>query len=414
MLSNIKKGLTLFITVIFLFPILLTGCTKDKTEIKEISAVLGIGIDKEYDDNPIVLTIEIANTQVSSANTETSTRSTKSTIQVCRGKTLFDAIENFSKISSTILDFSHVSIIILSKSFSESGISEMIDYMNRDREFRSINWVLVADKTAREILESRIANQDITSLGIDNMMRKFKKDPVLLPVDLNDFIANLQSESKTSVVPIVRLKKIASALNSEITIENMAVFKNDQYIGELSKDESKNYLWLVSKIKGRMIEFPFKLESQGKEASVLIHKKNSKIVPFLTDKGVRFQINCTGYADIKEVDDLDISPEAVAQIEYNTEIILRSKINKLINKSQKELDTDLPGFSVETFNEYPKKWRSMQKNWDDIFRNAEYDVIFDIDVTKIGLSKNIEFSKNQEGQKDDSSDNFSISTDMSD
>lgn len=408
----VKKRLALFIMAIFISSAILTGCSMDKSEIKEISAVLGIGIDKVYGDEPIVVTVEIVGTGTSSINTDITQKENKSVIEVSKGKTLYDAIENFSETSPTILDFSHTNIIILSKSFSESEFPEMLDYMNRDRQFRSINWVLIADKTAKEILESKIANQDITSIGIESMMTKLKKDPSLLPVNLNNFIVNLEDESNTSVAPVIDIKQSNNTSRKEITIENMAVFKNNRYIGELTKDESKNYLWLADNTKGYMVEFPFKLESQGKEVTLLIHKKSSKIVPYLTDNGVRFEIECTGIAELKEVDALDINQKTVSQIEYNTGIILKSKINELIYKSQKELDADLPGFSVTTYNEYPTKWRSMQSNWNDIFQNAEYDVNFKINVTKIGLVKNVQPSKNQGGKKDDPNDNYSISTNM--
>ena len=115
-------------------------------------------------------------------------RISNSIIEVSNGKSLFDAIQNFSNINSSIMDFSHTKVIILSKQLCESGISEVIDYVNRDYQFRNTDWILVANNTAREIVESEMYNEDFTTKGIDDMMNKFDKNPSIMPVNIKDYI----------------------------------------------------------------------------------------------------------------------------------------------------------------------------------------------------------------------------------
>jgi spore germination protein KC len=395
---NDRNKLILFIIFIFISSILLNGCSKDNSELSEINAVMGIGIDIIPGDEPILVTLEIAGTKMNRSDRDTFQKGSNSIIEVSKGKTVFGAIENFSKRSSVIEDFSHAKTIILSKEFCESGISEVLDYMDRDRQFRSTNWLFVSDNTAREILESRIANEDITSKGLDNMMKQFKKSASILPVNLNDFIIESESESKTSFIPLIELNKFEDKLGGTINVEKMAIFKNNRFIGVLTNEESKSLLWISDNKKGHMGVSPFKEDEQNKDVVVEVYKKSSKIIPYITEQGVRFKIECTGYAVLKEVEDIKISSEDIKSIENNTESVLKNQLKKLINKSQKELNADFINFSKNIFNDYPTKWYQMKKNWNHIFPDIKCDISFKINITKIGFIKNMDGAKDEEGK----------------
>ena len=170
MKDTIRHRLILFNIFIFISFILLCGCGNDKIELNETSIVMGIGIDKISGDKPFLVTLEIIDPKSSRSDNNTYQKGNRSIIKISTGKSIFDAIQNFSKNNSTIVDFSHTKTIILSKNLCESKVCEVMDYLNRNREIRSINWILVANKTAREILESKIPGEDTTSMGITNMI----------------------------------------------------------------------------------------------------------------------------------------------------------------------------------------------------------------------------------------------------
>ena len=148
----------------------------------------------------------------------------------------------------------------------------------------------------------------------------------------------------------------------------------------LSEDKNKD---------SQTVIFPLKSDKNNENLTVNVVKKSSKVIPHLFGDKFDFTIECTGDANIKDVKNINLTPEMVAEIEHNTEKILEKQINDLISKSQNELNADFIGFSKTIFNNYPKQWLNMKKNWNEIYPNIKYKVNFKIELTNIG---NIEHS----------------------
>lgn len=374
------------------------GCSRDKIEINDVAAVMGIGIDKIPGADPILITIETA---VSKSGKGESSVSYHSAVEESKGKTFADAVQNLLKSNSQTIDFSHAKIIILSQEYCESGISDFLDYANRDRELRSTNWLLVSNKPAGEILKSSLSNEDITSKGLSDMMDKYKNDGSIIPVNLNEYMVGSQSEAKSSFIPLVELKKSENSFSKKVNIEKIAIFKNNHLIGTLTNSESNIFLWLSDKVKGNMTLPSFTSNDNKQNATITVYKKSSKIIPYVTPDNLHIKIECKGDAAFDEVQNINLSPEIIKKIEVTTETMLKDQLDILINRSQKELNTDFIGFSKNIYNNYPKQWNAMKKDWNTIFPNVKYEVTFDITLTKIGLSKNFDVLRNESEKKNE-------------
>lgn len=385
MKDTIRHRLLLFNIFIFISSILLCGCSNDKIELNEISIVTGIGIDKISGDKPFLVTLEIIDPKSSRNNNNVSQKGNNSIIKTSTGKSIFDAIQDFSKNNSTIADFSHAKTIIFSKHLCESGVSEAVDYLNRNRQIRNNNWVLVANKTALEVLESKMPGEDTTSRGITNMMNRFKKDPSILPVTLNDFIIGFKNESRATFAPVVDLKQSPSNTEGKITIERTCIFKNNHLIGILTSEESKNLLWLIDYSKGHMVISLNKLVKNNKNVTVDIFKKSNKIIPHITEDKINIEIQCTGDASIREIQNITMNPEILKKMENDTEITLTNQLSELIDKSQKHFKADFIEFSTKIYNNHPKEWITIKKDWDKIFPTINYTINFKIKITNIGI-----------------------------
>ena len=389
----------LFYILIFIFSISLYGCSSDKSELNEINLVAGIGIDKISSDNSFLVTLEIINPNHTKNDTNMSNKvENKSTIQVSTGHSIFDAMQNFSKNNSALLDFSHTKVIILSKELCESGVSEVMDYLNRNRQMRSTNWILVSNKTAKEILESKISSDSATSTGINTMMDLFKKNGSIVPMNINNFIIESKNESKSAFAPVIDLENSKNADTKKIAVDKMAIFKNNRLIGILTSEESKSLLWIVDYAKGHEVIFPIK-SSRDNNITVDVFKKSAKIIPHLTEDGVNMEIQCKGSAFIEQAENINMTPAAINNLEYNIESTLKSQLHKLISTSQKDLNTDFIGFSTKIYNNNPKEWLNMKKNWFQMFPNVKYEINFKIKVTNIGIIKDPVITNEEESTK---------------
>lgn len=392
-----KKKLILISIIFFIFPVFLTGCF-DKTELSEISVVMGLGIDKVPGDEPISVTLEVVNPRISGGGIMDAEKSNSSNTETCNGRTLYEAMHNFSKRNSTIMDFSHTKVIVLSKDLCQSGIAEIIDYLNRDRQFRSTNWLLVSNKTAGEILQSKILNEEITSMGIDNIMNLYKKSGPILPVNLNDYTILANSESRSSLVPVVDIDNLQEGNKGKIKIENTAVFKNNKFIGALTKEESSNLLWLYNNSKNFNITIPLKIDGIHDNVTVNVHKINTKIIPVSEHGEINFKIQCTADASVRENKNIIITEEVINNIELIAEEQLKKELNKLIDKAQKTYNTDFVGFSEKIYENNPKQWAYLKSEWDKMFPNVKYYINYKVDVTNTGIIKDPSVGKSEEGK----------------
>ncbi|OBR96195.1 MULTISPECIES: Ger(x)C family spore germination protein [Clostridium] len=395
-----KYKSTLFYILIFIFSISLYGCSSDKSELNEIYVVGGMGIDKISSNNTFLVTLEIINPSHSKSDTSISKRENKSIIQVSTGHSIFSAMQNFSKNNHQLLDFSHAKVIILSRELceSESGVSEAMDYLNRNRQIRSTSWVFVSNKSAGEILQSGILGDSATSSAINTMMSLFKKNGPIVPVNINNFIIESKNESKSAFAPVIDIEKSKDSTAAKIVVEKMAIFKNNHLIGILTSEESKSLLWVVDYAKGHEVIFPIKSGISG-NVTIDVFKKSAVIIPHITENGINMEIECRGNAFIEQAENISISPTAINNLEYDIESTLKSHLNKLIYKSQKDLNTDFIGFSTKIYNNNPKEWISIKKNWSQIFPNVKYDITFKINLTNLGIIKDPVMTNKEENAK---------------
>jgi Ger(x)C family germination protein len=389
---GLKYKLILVNLVILIFPFCFIGCW-DKTELSKIALVMGVGIDKIPGDMPVRVTLEIVSPGSSGKGENTPRGKSNSTIQTGSGKSFYDAIQKLAGSNPAKLDFSHNQIIVLSKSLCESGVSESLDYIERNEPFRVTEWVLVSNNSAKEILESKIANEEITSNGIRKMMNFFKNSCYVLPVNVNDFIVQLKSEAKSSFAPLIEIDKFEGKPSGKIKVENTAVLKNGRFIGILTNQESRVLMWLFGNHRGDIIVFPFK---DITNITIEVIEQSFKINPYISNGEWYFKISSKGKAYLKETSDMEVNEETVKKIEKNTEAVLKDQLNELIKKSQNELNVDLIGFSKTIHNEAPQEWNDIVGKWDEIYPDLKYNISFEIELANIGMIKHSVLPKDKE------------------
>lgn len=383
-----KKTVILLNIFLLLSSFLLSGCA-DESELSEVEIVVGMAIDKTSGSDSINITLETVNPKKSSGG------GIKNSLMVeTKGKSVYDAVQNLYKYSSTIVDFSHCQVIILSKELSQSGISKIMDYIFRDREIRNNTWLLVSNKTAKEVLQGTISNEDMTSKGIDKMLTYMGKSGYIIPVTISDFISKAESEAKASFVPVTEVDQ------GNVRIEKMAIFSKDRLIGILDAEESKSLLWLSDTSKGSMSIFPFNSDKNNESVTAEVIKKSSRIIPSVTDRGICFNIDCKADVVLKEMPNMKINPQMVSETESNIENILKTNLDRLLEKSQQDFNVDIPGFSDEIYMNYPQKWFAIRDHWKEIFPTIKYQTNFNVNVTSIGLIKDsINLDSKEENSK---------------
>jgi spore germination protein KC len=396
----VKFQVPLNIVLLTLLTLLIGGCW-DETEIKERAIAVGMGIDKIPGNDPILLTVQIINLrtlkntgQNSGSSQEQGTaekdHGTKGSViaATSTGKSLYDAIHNFQKYSTRRVTFFHNRVVVLGRALAQSDITGVCDDMARDYQFRKTNWLLVAENTAREILELKTDLGTIPAKEVDQMMVNLDKEPFIRPVNLNDFIIGLESEGKASLVPLVNIKQPGPNPPSGIGIalERTAVFKNSRLIDILNPEESQGLLWLTGGRKAGSVVFSDPLGTGQKMISVEISEGTSRIRPRITKAGIIMEITCTGNGTLWEMEALENTPQTIKRLEHKIDHILEQRTQMTISKAQ-QIKADFLGFAGLIHGDYPDLWRRMKPDWDEEFSRLKCRVHFQIKLTSFGMIK---------------------------
>ncbi|VBB05144.1 spore germination gerac [Lucifera butyrica] len=394
----------------FLFLLLSVSGCRDRYDVDELAIVIGVGIDQVKGAEPILLTVQVVNPAATkSPGTEggggSGGQNKPFIILTSQGKTVLEAVRNLTRTSPRKLLFSHNKIIVLGKTLAESDIAEVMDYIERDREFRRTNLVVVAEQTAKEILETKTDIEMLPALGLFTTLTG-KSQEFVYPVNLNEFLLNLQNGIGVSYAPLVNLKDLNQESNrqleqaagkpmptstakspAKIDLDGMAVFRHNRLIGTLNDKESRDLLWLTNKLQRDMVTVPALTAKGDGEIAVDITKGNSEIIPHFTNHGITMDIICTGNATLRETG--SFSPQLkdlqqYNQIEQKTEELLQARMEQTVNRAQQELKADYLGFGNQIHNYNPPVWHRLQNDWDQTFPQIPYRVTFHITLLRAG------------------------------
>lgn len=397
---NVK--LKAFIVFCLLLSLMLNGCW-DRTEVDELAIVAGLGVDRVPGSNAISLTAQVVNPSAmskgNSGGGDSSGKEKAYTILTSQGKSMFEAVCNFAKVSSRRIYFAHDAVIVLGKDFASSDISDVMDYMVRDRQFRGNAWMLVADKTAREVLDTKLGIEKLPAEGLQKILMNLQYQALVYPINRREFLRRMSMDAQVSFVPLVEVKakqlpqageqqdqsKKESDPDKEIRLEKTAVFKNNRLIGLLNTNESRGLLWLTGKLHGGLVQISYPSQEGEKEVTMDIYQAATSITPHLTKAGISMDIRCTGQASLRENENAAVivrDARALPALEHVVDKILKERVEQTITAAQQQYNADFVEFAHHIHNRYPDQWHRMQKNWDQVFPGIKYHVTFDITIIK--------------------------------
>lgn len=400
-----KPRIMFKVILLILLMIPASGCW-DLVSIGERTLVIGMGIDKIEGDEPTLLTAQVINFQAFKSSgggtmagaggsngkginggDKSSSGGSSVIIETIKGRSLSDAIYNFLKYSSRRVIFSHNRVIILGNELASTGIAGIFDQMMRDYQFRPTNWILVAENTAREILETQTALGTVPAIEINRMMTNLTRNALIFPVNMNDFIVQLKSEGKTGLAPLIQIEQPDSNPFPRIKVEKTAVFKNNRFIGILTTDESRALTWLVDQQKGGSVVFTDKPGDNLQRISIEISDGTSRIIPRATKDRLLMEISCTGNAILRESGEIIINSKTIKQLEQRVEKILETRVERTIEKAR-QMRTDFPGFARLIHADHPDLWHRIKDIWEEEFPKMKTRVHFQINLIRYGNIKN--------------------------
>lgn len=360
----------------------LTGCW-GLHELNTLAIVQGVGLDKRADQDQTDVTVQISKpTGSHQSKKEGGNDTAKAYWNVTNtGDTFSSALRQFTNDSIRRLYFPHNKVVIFGRDLAKDGVQTYVDFFIREHENRLTVKVLVANHKARAILEVQPRLENITASDISDMLQNQSILAKSAQVNLKQFASRLMSKTAAPVVPIVDISSEEG--KEKIVISRLAVFKKATLAGELNMAEARGLFWVIGKVKGGILEVAAP-DGEGK-ASFEILRSKSKIIPKIQNNKVSFLIK------IKEEDmlhsqsspkNLTLVPVSKALGKVKNDAIHNEVMAAL--KKAKKMNADIFGFGEIVHKKFPKQWRKMESEWDDLFPNLEVEVQVESVMRRVG------------------------------
>ncbi len=381
------KSRTLYrlFVVMLLFIMILTGCWNYR-EVDKLTIVAGFAIDKGK-QSKYQITVEIVEI---SGGMESKPISRTITIY---GNTIFDAVRNEISLSGKKLYWGHNKVVILSKEIAKEGALGVADWINRDSETRSDVLLLVSkEKTAKEILEAKGVTNDIVSFELAEMAKNEKSLSKAPITELWEFVNELEALGMVATLPSVNLKKSNHQYSPQIL--GTAVFQKDKLLGFLGGKETKNFLFLLDKVKGGLLITNEHLGNLSTPVTLEIFKNKTKIKPIIKQNRITFDIQIKTTVALDEVSGsiTSLDEKTIESIKKAAEEEVKSRVVHCVKLIQKSYGVDIFGFGSRLREEKPNVWNKVARNWEKgIFKDVKVNVKSAISIKGTGmLSKTIE------------------------
>ncbi|HZJ76184.1 MAG TPA: Ger(x)C family spore germination protein [Oscillospiraceae bacterium] len=360
-----------YVFLIIVFCIFLTGCWSYR-EINSLYVVAGIGIDKVPDSDLFNITAELVNIRESGSRQEE--QKFESALLEIKGSSIFDTVRKIIRISSKKPYLAHATVIIVSEEVAHEGIISLLDLIAANEEPRLDISVLVSrGKTANEVLGMKSLSTEIISFELStaiNENEKLMRVPVLRAYEIIDALAVPKTGT---VIPVV------TSFNDKGTdlsiLSGGAVFRADKLAGFLEQKDIVPYLFIKNKIKMSVLDIETKEDDKEGTATLETYRNHTKIKP-VYGEAISFDIDIKTEAVLVELDTMTdyIGSAGRTKLKKIAEKHLENKIKNHIEDVKKDFEFDIFGFGNIIRQRNPKLWKELEKDWDTIFVDTDFNI----------------------------------------
>lgn len=355
--------------VLFLIVSGTTGCWNLK-EPDQVAFSLGGALDLTKDGQlrvsaQIVIPLGVGGGQEGGGGTKKKSFSVIS----ATGKSVYDTLPNLQGQLSRRMFFGHRQIILIGQHLAEHGIGNLLDEFvrNPQSELRSRMYV-VKDGEAKDLLSVEPIFDPLTSTGLVRLQATLG----LKRYYFRNFLSDALGQGLQPMLPAVSLTDL-----NQIVYTGTAVFnKVDdlKLVGFLNLKESSYANWITNRQTGFVIT-SFVTQGNG-NVSLKLQSLRRRIHVKMVDKQIQIDVHLTGEGTIVE-NDANLDPtkrEDLRIIQDELSQTTQKSIKQLIEKVQKQYKTDIFGFGESVHQQYPRQWKTLNKDWYKTFPELNVSV----------------------------------------
>ncbi|MFD7521918.1 Ger(x)C family spore germination protein [Paenibacillus chitinolyticus] len=373
---------------IALLPLMLmTGCWS-KVEIDQQTFIFAMYIDQGDTPETVEVTISspLPNRLMSGQQAGSGSSNGKPYAMITKqGTSIQHALMLIQRDLTRKIHFGHTRMVTVGRPYAESGIKDMLDWMQREPTFHISTIVNTAPGKAREIAELTPVYEHMPS----EVLLKMAQQRAMLDTSAKQcLIAEASGQGVATNYLSMGVMKMPSE-NGETRqwagIQGVALYNNDKLTGVLPSAEGRTLAWALGR-SGRQV-YTLTWDDGQSMADILFNQLMSKKSVRMGPEGPRFTLALKGDGDL--IHKRDIMNRNEKEINAIIEQKLREKIEKQLksafSKTQKA-KSDVLQLGMLLDWKYPKFWEEKRDNWTDYYKN-NLDIEFkvEINVKQVGI-----------------------------
>lgn len=357
------------IFIVSLFCFLMCGCW-NYNELSDLAIVTGIGIDSH--EEGIKLSLMISNSQSIEASDQ---NESQTTVTSGVGSNLNEALVNIEMKNPKKLYLGHLAVAVIDEKLAQKGLGGILDALIRNPESaKKYPVVLARENKAEDILKSLSPLEAFPSQNISlNIQTTAKNQGISNNTILSVFLSNILKQGSNATLPSISIQGDEDKIDNQDDLKetepkamlksrSLGLFKNAKLVAWTTEKESQG-INIINNSIGRI--FITNKYENNDEMVVLIDNIKCKTQLTFQDKPI-ITLNIEAEGAIIEVNfDTDLEkPNVIKDINKKTAKSIKNLVNKGIDVAKKH-KTDVFGFGNMIYQNNPKYWSKIKKDWDD-------------------------------------------------
>jgi spore germination protein len=297
------------------------------------------------------------------------------------GDSIFKTLREFALTRERPIIAHHLKVIVIGdKLIRKYGLDQLLNMFLKDNDIRPSTLIFVSKGNAAETLAGH-GSEDIPSFRVAGLLRnRFRNMKILPPVTL------IKVQGKMVQPSSFLLQKVVSADN-DLKLSGAAVIdgKTLKLRGFLNEDELGAVSIITSETRGGYI----KTSIDGQPLTYEVTSIKRKIKPHYEKGAVSFAIDVQTKGRLMEdwaEPDKPLTNTRRNELEEAVKREITQSVGKTMRKLQQDYRTDAVGFGKRMEIVYPKLWKTLKKDWDETFAEADVEVNVNAEIVDIGSS----------------------------
>lgn len=361
----------------------LSGCW-DRREVNDVAIVSAMAVDKVGDKIRLAIQFPLAGQLGGPGGGGGGTSGGKSWyVDSATGITLKEASDRLQKSLSRQQYYAHRRVIILGEALAREGIAPHLDITFRSAQNRLTALVVLAKGPAVDVLNTDASLEQQPG----EMVRELTVNSMKNPRTVKHMVEALVNDGVDVSTPYYVADQTVVGSKGDpkerITLEGMAVFRDDKLAGFLKGEQAQGLLWAMNQVRrpGISVLPP----DSDQFISVQFSETSAKLKPEIEGDTIRMKVILRAIGHVYENQSDYHARED--NLEVLTGIVsdkLKSNVEKSIKITQ-EYGSDPCGFGNAIFQKNPSAWKKVKDNWHQVYSSMEVQVEPHVNLEHTGI-----------------------------